>query len=63
MQTNYFQQVCQEQSNDILSGANAYREGQDVVLHMAYFSHIEAGTNGRHFADAIFKCIFLNENV
>ena len=24
--------------------------------------HIEAETNGRHFAD-IFKCIFLNENV
>ena len=22
----------------------------------------EAETNGRHFADAIFKCIFLNEN-
>ena len=25
--------------------------------------HIEAETNGRHFADDIFKCIFLNENV
>ena len=25
--------------------------------------HIEAETNGRHFADAIFKCIFFNENV
>ena len=24
---------------------------------------IEADTNGRHFADDIFKCIFLNENV
>ena len=24
---------------------------------------IEAETNGRHFADDIFKCIFLNENV
>ena len=24
--------------------------------------HIEAETNGRHFADDIFKCIFLNEN-
>ena len=23
--------------------------------------HIEAETNGRHFADDIFKCIFLNE--
>ena len=25
--------------------------------------HIEAETNGRHFADDILKCIFLNENV
>ena len=25
--------------------------------------HIEVETNGRHFADDIFKCIFLNENV
>ena len=25
--------------------------------------HIEAETNGRHFAEDIFKCIFLNENV
>ena len=24
---------------------------------------IEAEKNGRHFADNIFKCIFLNENV
>ena len=25
--------------------------------------HIEAGKEGRHFPDDIFKCIFLNENV
>ena len=25
--------------------------------------HIEAETNGHHFPDNIFKCIFLNENV
>ena len=25
--------------------------------------HIKAETNGRHFPDDIFKCIFLNENV
>ena len=29
--------------------------------HESY--HIEAETNGRHFSDDIFKCIFLNENV
>ena len=27
------------------------------------YKHIEAETNGRHFPDSIFKCIFLNENV
>ena len=27
------------------------------------YQHIEADKNGRHFADDIFKCIFLNENV
>ena len=27
------------------------------------FKHIEAEPNGRHFADDIFKCIFLNESV
>ena len=25
--------------------------------------HIDAETNGRHFPDDIFKCIFVNENV
>ena len=31
---------------------------------MLYFhKHIEAETNGRHFADDIFKCISWNENV
>ena len=28
-----------------------------------FFLHIEAETNGRHFTDDIFKCIFLNQNV
>ena len=27
------------------------------------YQHIEAETNGRHFPDDIFKCIFLNKNV
>ena len=31
--------------------------------HMVHTYHIEANTNGHHFADDIFKCIFLNENV
>ena len=28
-----------------------------------YFNSLRPRQNGRHFADAIFKCIFLNENV
>ena len=30
---------------------------------MPHIMHIEAETNGRHFADDIFKCILFNENV
>ena len=37
------------------------------ILHTGYYIlcdyHIEVETNGRHLADDIFKCIFLNENV
>ena len=33
------------------------------ALKILTSQHIEAETNGRHFADAIFKCIFFNENV
>ena len=35
-----------------------YGDSNRIVHH-----HIEAETNGRHFADAIFKCFFVNENV
>ena len=32
--------------------------------HIAWsFLHIEAGGNGRHFPDVIFKCIFCSQNV
>ena len=30
---------------------------------IAYFNTLRLRQNGRHFADDIFKCIFLNENV
>ena len=32
-----------------------------IIVHE--HEHIEAETNGRNFADDIFKCIFLNGNV
>ena len=35
----------------------------DAIGKVGSNQHIEAETNGRHFADDIFKCIFLNENV
>ena len=35
---------------------------KSTSLHMTD-QHMEAKTNGRHFPDDIFKCIFLNENV
>ena len=35
----------------------------DTVFRVAEQEHIEARQNGRHFADNIFKCIFVNENV
>ena len=33
------------------------------MLDTIFNTCIEAETNGRHFADDIFKCIFLKENV
>ena len=35
----------------------------DVKSHTALFDTLRPRNNGRHFADDIFKCIFLNENV
>ena len=34
----------------------------DILCQLEHFQHIEAKQNGRHFADDIFKRIFLNEN-
>ena len=31
--------------------------------YLSYFNSLRPRQNGRHFADDIFKCIFLNENV
>ena len=41
------------------------RQGLHIgcLLTLVTVQHIEAETNGRHFPDDIFKCIFLNENV
>ena len=36
--------------------------GQCGWINPSYLTHLPPGQNGRHFADDIFKCIFLNEN-
>ena len=44
-------------------GANAMPAGRGLCGH-TYVAHtLRPRQNGRHFADDIFKCIFLNENV
>ena len=35
----------------------------NVILHLHILNTLRPRQNGRHFADNIFKCIFLNENV
>ena len=40
--------------------SNKISDSLNLCIHHL---HIEAETNGRHFPDDIFKCIFLNENV
>ena len=38
-------------------------EDMDEIPSDKLFNTLRPRQNGRHFADAIFKCIFLNENV
>ena len=40
-----------------------YQNNNPNNVHSIIVAIIEAETNGRHFSDDIFKCIFLNENV
>ena len=51
-------------SSDIVSSFGSYL---DVLLQLSYlvnpFNTLRPRQNGRHFADDILKCIFLNENV
>ena len=41
-----------------VAGCHKYNTAQVIAGY-----HIEAETNGRHLADDIFRCVFLNENV
>ena len=57
-------------SNGQISKANGLLQRLELGQHGGYSNssssngrqHIEAETKRRHFADDIFKCIFLNEN-
>ena len=35
----------------------------EIAFHQSYLNTLRPRQNGRHFADDILKCIFLNENV
>ena len=42
---------------------NTSMNKQPLIAKGFSINTLRPGQNGRHFADAIFKCIFLNENV
>ena len=42
---------------------HSFQSAQGSMAKSMHTQLIEAEKNGRHFADDIFKCIFLNENV
>ena len=44
-------------------GVSRGREKEKLRKSSVYFNTLGSRQNGRHFADDIFKCIFLNENV
>ena len=37
--------------------------GNESPKYLSQLNTLRPRTNGRHFADDIFKCIFINENV
>ena len=43
--------------------SNQYRQSVKMVIISSCLNTLRPRQNGRHFADGIFKCIFLNENV
>ena len=43
----------------VLTGASVV----DLVLWLSYLTHLSLRQNPSHFADGIFRCIFLNEDV
>ena len=57
----FFQFVCIPQNFEIFYGSLDQVWG--VTLLLLLFNSLRPRGNRRHFADDIFKCIFLNENV
>ena len=47
--------------NDILQKSSKWKQGYNVVDDLV--EHIGAETKWPPYPDAIFKCIFLNENI
>ena len=42
---------------------NVHKKNTQVSYEASFFNSSPAGQYGRHFADDIFRCIFLNENI
>ena len=51
--------------SNVFSCISVYQPSLNQIQQMlaTVYKHIKAETNGRHLADNISKCIFLNENV
>ena len=47
----------------LLSGLQANINLEWMPEYLVYVNTLRSRQNGRHFADDVFKCIFLNENV
>ena len=61
--THFKNTLSTELANTPLKLLPNYTELKKWNCRYTYFNRLRPRQNGRHFADDIFKCIFLNENV
>ena len=61
IECNYIPHAAPQQLH--ISGYYGYYILNTVCLHSAAVNTLGPRQDGRHFADDIFKCIFLNENI
>ena len=58
----YCSGLCYEIQFQVTSATSVYQKRRAIYVSVA-FNTLRPNQNGRHIADDIFKCIFLNENV